>query len=144
MESSDDAQWSDEGSLLGTLSPPRRAARRRGAAGGKVSRIGFLRAGAPPDPHVEAFRQGLRELGYVEGQNIVIEYRWAEGSSTAADLAAELVRLKVDVIVTGGAAGDLAAKQATTHDPHRHGRCRRSRGDGLVASLARPGGNVTG
>src|SRR3989338_10185725 len=70
---------------------------------GKVPRIGFLRIGSPPDPYVEAFRQGLRDLGYVEGQTITIEYRWAEGRPARLPLlAAELVQLKVDVIVTQG------------------------------------------
>jgi ABC-type uncharacterized transport system substrate-binding protein len=110
----------------------------------KAPRIGILRPGSPADPFVEAFRQGLRELGYAEGQNIRIEYRWAEGrDERLSGLAAELVRLKVDVIVAGGS-GALPAKNATTAipivmpviaDPVRLG---------LVASLARPGGNVTG
>jgi putative ABC transport system substrate-binding protein len=110
---------------------------------GKVPRIGILRPGSPPDPFVEAFRQGLRELSYVEGRTISIEYRWAEGrNERLAGLAADLVRLNVDVIVASGTAA-VAAKQATTaipivmpiaNDPVR----------GLVASLARPGGNVTG
>src|SRR5438552_13070245 len=111
---------------------------------GKVARIGILRQGSPPDPNVEVFKQGLRELGYVEGRNISIEYRWAEGKGERLlGLAADLVRLKVDVIVATGDAA-VAAKQATTAipivmpiitDPVRLG---------LVASLARPGGNVTG
>src|SRR5947209_16087162 len=68
----------------------------------KVPRIGILRSGSPPDPFVEALRQGLRELGYAEGRNITLEYRWAEGrDERLAGLAAELVRLKVDVIVAG-------------------------------------------
>ena len=111
---------------------------------GKVPRIGLLRAGSPPDPMIEAFRQGLRDLGYVEGKNIVIEYRWAEGKNERLpDLAADLVRLGVDVIVPGGNAATSAAKSATktipivmqSSDPV---------GTGLVASLARPGGNITG
>ena len=111
---------------------------------GKAARIGMLRQGSPPDPNVEAFKQGLREVGYVEGRNISIEYRWAEGKGERLlGLAADLVRLKVDVIVATGDAA-VAAKQATTAipivmpiitDPVRLG---------LVASLARPGGNVTG
>src|SRR5437588_12312812 len=80
---------------------------------GKAARIGMLRQGSPPDPNVEAFKQGLREVGYVEGRNISIEYRWAEGKGERLlGLAADLGRLKVDVIVaTGDAAG--AAKQPT-------------------------------
>jgi putative ABC transport system substrate-binding protein len=112
---------------------------------GNVARIGILRPGWPVDPYVEAFRQGLRELGYAEGRNVTLEYRWAEGKDERLPgLAADLVRLKVDVIVASGAAPVLAAKQATTvipivmpviGDPVRLG---------LVASYARPGANVTG
>jgi ABC-type uncharacterized transport system substrate-binding protein len=111
----------------------------------KVARIGYLLLGSPRgDAFVEAFKQGLRELGYVEGRNISIEYRAAEGRDERLPrLAAELVRLKVDVIVAPSRAA-VAAQQATTTipivmpiitDPVRLG---------LVASLARPGGNVTG
>jgi putative ABC transport system substrate-binding protein len=111
---------------------------------GKVPHIGVLRQGFSPDPLVEAFRQGLRELGYVEGRNIRIEYRWAEGrAERLPELAADLLRLKVDVIVAAGVEA-RAAKSATTTvpivmpvstDPVR---------GGLVARLSRPGGNVTG
>jgi ABC-type uncharacterized transport system substrate-binding protein len=114
---------------------------------GKVARIGFLSpASSTTAPHVvEAFRQGLRDLGYVEGQNIVVEYRYANGKAEALpDLAAELVSLEVDVIVASGTPGPLAAKSATKTIPI----VMASAGDpvrtGLVASLARPGGNVTG
>jgi putative tryptophan/tyrosine transport system substrate-binding protein len=111
----------------------------------KVPRIGLLRAGSPPDSYVEAFRQGLRELGYIEGKNIAVEYRWAEGKpERIPDLTAELVRLKVDVIVTTGVPGGLAAKQATTTIPIVVPAINDPIGPGLVASLARPGGNVTG
>ena len=93
----------------------------------------------------QAFRQGLRELGYVEEKNLIVEYRYAEGNSERlAALAAELVRLKIDVIVTSGPPGTRAAKKATTtvpivmaHDPD-------ALGSGFIASLARPGGNITG
>ena len=90
----------------------------------KVPRIGYL-TGATPDgqsDRIEAFRQGLRELGYVEGKNIVIEYRYAEEKlDRLPALAAELVRLKVDVIVTGGGPNTRAAKEATSDDSHCHG-----------------------
>jgi putative ABC transport system substrate-binding protein len=114
----------------------------------KIPRIGVLFVGSPTSSYVatsmEAFRQGLRDLGYVEGQNIAIEFRSAEGKNDRFPaLASELVRLKVDVIVTGTIAAIQAAKQATgtipivtiSGDPV---------GTGLVASLARPGGNITG
>jgi ABC-type uncharacterized transport system substrate-binding protein len=110
----------------------------------KIPRIGLLRAGAPSDPSVEAFRQGLRQLGYVEGQNIVIEVRYAEEKlDRLADLAAELVRLKVDVIVVQGPQAIPAAKNATKTIPIVMG-SPDPVGTGLVASLARPGGNITG
>ena len=110
----------------------------------KIPRIGILRSGSPPDPFVEAFRQGLRELGYVEGRNISIEYRWAKGrNERLPDLAADLVRLKVDIIVVGGFQA-LAAKRATTTIPIVMAVAPDPVGTGLVASLARPGGNVTG
>jgi putative ABC transport system substrate-binding protein len=93
---------------------------------------------------VEALRQRLRELGYVEGKNIVIEYRYAEGKlERLPDLAAELVRLKVDVSVTAGPA-ILAAKKASATIPIVFGAASDPVGSGLVSSLARPGGNITG
>ena len=113
----------------------------------KIFRIGFLGAesAAGYASRMEALRAGLRDLGYVEGKNIVIEYRWAEGKyERLPDLAAELVHLKVDVIVTHAAPGSLAAKRATTTIPI----VMATMGDpvslGLIASLAQPGGNVTG
>jgi putative tryptophan/tyrosine transport system substrate-binding protein len=113
----------------------------------RVPRIGYLGNSSPslePDL-VEAFRQGLRELGYIEGQTIVIEYRWAEGEyDRFPDLVAHLIRLKVDVIVTAGTPGTLAAKQATKTIPIVMAVAGDAVGAGLVASLARPGGNVTG
>ena len=110
----------------------------------KVARIGVLRSGSPPDPFVEAFRQGLNELGYAEGRNISIEYRWAEGRDERLPrLAADLVRLKVDVIVAAGSAV-LPTKQATTTIPIVMPVATDPVGLGLVASLARPGGNITG
>jgi putative ABC transport system substrate-binding protein len=113
----------------------------------KVPRIGFLSSLSPAavSGRVEAFRQGLRELGYVEGKNIVTEYRWAEGKiERLPDLAAELVRLKVDVIVTGGPAVNRSAKEATVTIPIVLGFDNDPVGNGFVASLARPGGNITG
>src|SRR5215510_3023032 len=110
----------------------------------KVPRIGYQGAGSP-DENEEAFRQGLRELGYVEGQNIVIEWRFAEGKLDQVPRnAAELVRLKVDVIVTGGAGDTRAAKAATSTIPIVMTNESDPVGTGLVASLARPGGNITG
>src|SRR5262249_26364612 len=113
----------------------------------KVPRIGYL-VGASLSTNaarIEAFRHGLRELSYVEGKNIVIDWRSAEGKSNRLpELAADLVRLKVDVIVTGGPTVTRAAKEATftipivmTNDPDPVG-------DGFIANLARPGGNITG
>ena len=111
----------------------------------KVPRIGFL-GGASRDPaRIEAFRQGLRELGYVEGKNIVIEYRDTEAKlDLQRALVAELVRLRVDVIVTGGATGTRAAKEATNTIPIVMTQDPDPIGNGFVASLARPGGNITG
>jgi putative ABC transport system substrate-binding protein len=113
----------------------------------KVYQIGRLSPGSPtePDPHLEAFRQGLRELGYVEGQNLIIEYRYAEGGDDRlADLAAELVRLQVDVIVTWGSVAIRAAQHATRTIPIVMAGTNDPVGDGLLASLAHPGGNTTG
>jgi putative ABC transport system substrate-binding protein len=115
----------------------------------KVHRVGYLSPGAPSDPgrqrRFEAFRQGLRELGYVEGQNIAIESRWAEGRyERYFALAADLVRLKVDVIVAVGGRATQDAQQATRTIPIVMSVVIDPLGSGLVASLARPGGNVTG
>jgi putative ABC transport system substrate-binding protein len=113
----------------------------------KIPRIGVLsgRSPSPMPPFIAAFRQGLRELGYVEGKNILIEYRWAEGKDDRyAPLAAELVNLGVDVIVVSGTQAAIAAKQATSTIPIIVGGAGDLVGEGLVASLARPGGNVTG
>jgi putative tryptophan/tyrosine transport system substrate-binding protein len=113
----------------------------------KVPRIGFLYAGSPSDQllRVEAFRQGLRELGYMEGKNIVVEYRHAEGKYDRLPvLVAELVRLKVDVIVTGGGPATRSAKEATKMIPIVMAQDTDPVGSGFVASLARPGGNITG
>jgi putative ABC transport system substrate-binding protein len=112
----------------------------------KITRIGYLSAGDPVSrrDRIEALRQGLKELGYVEGKNIIIEYRYAEGrSDRLPELARELVRLNADIIFAGGAPATNAAKNATltlpivtsSDDPV---------GRGLVAGLPRPGGNITG
>ena len=113
----------------------------------QVWRIGYLGTSSPAlEPNlVNAFRQGLRELGHIEGQDIVIEYRWAEGKyDRFPELAAELVRLKVDVILTAGTPGALAAKQATRTIPIVMAVVADALAYQLVASLAQPGGNVTG
>ena len=117
---------------------------------GKVRRIGLLRAGGSSvvesERNNEVFRQGLRDLGYVEGQNLIIEYRWAEGSvDRLPNLAAELVQLPVEAIVTGGSPAVRAAQQATRTIPI----VMVGGGDdpvaaGLIASLGHPGGNITG
>jgi len=112
----------------------------------KVPRIGFLTTSPSIFPdRIEAFRQGLRELGYVEGKNIVIEWRYAEGKTDRYPaLAAELVRLKVDVMVAGSPTATVFLKEATTTIPIVMGYHTDPVGTGLVASLARPGGNITG
>ena len=113
---------------------------------GKRPRIGFLWASSGPSPDARAgIHQGLRKLGYIEGQNITIEYRYAEGKFERLPvLAAELVRLKVDVIVTGGSTATRAAKEATSTIPIVMTQDNDPVASGFVASLARPGGNVTG
>jgi ABC-type uncharacterized transport system substrate-binding protein len=129
--------------VLGLLTPLSAAT----AAGGKVSRLGFvsMRSGPSDTPHLDAFRQGLRELGYLEGRDVTIEARYAQGNpKKLPDLVGELIRLNVDVIVTQSGVAALAAKRATRTIPI----VMVSSGDavkqGLVASLSRPGGNVTG
>ena len=113
----------------------------------KIPRLGYL-AGAPVSanaPRREAFRQDLRELGHVEGKNIIIEYRSADGKlERLPALAAELVRLKVDIIVTAGPIPTRAAKAATSTIPIVMTQDPDPVGNGFVASLARPGGNITG
>ncbi|HEV8720491.1 MAG TPA: ABC transporter substrate-binding protein [Candidatus Binatia bacterium] len=113
----------------------------------KVPQIGYLSATSPSANvgRIEAFRQGLRDLGYVEGKNIVIEWRYAEGKfDRLSALVAELVRLKVDVIVTSGPQSTRVAKEATVTIPIVMGFDPDPVGGGFVASLARPGGNITG
>jgi hypothetical protein len=94
-----------------------------------VPRIGLLHSGSPAtgQSHIDAFRQGLRDLGYLEGQNIILEYRWAEGNlDRLPALAAELVRLPVVLIVTGGHGRRPSRQASYPHDPHRRGRRGRS------------------
>jgi putative tryptophan/tyrosine transport system substrate-binding protein len=113
----------------------------------KIPRIGWLTGGSLSSQGArhDAFRQGLRELGYVEGKNIVIEWRGAEGNrDRQRELAVEMARLKVDVIVTAGAGGTRAAKEATATIPIVMTQDDDPVGSGHVASLARPGGNITG
>jgi putative ABC transport system substrate-binding protein len=115
----------------------------------KAPRVGSLHVGSHSDPipqrYLDAFRQGLRELGYVEGQNIAIESRWAEGKHDRLPaLAADLVRSKVDVILTLSSVATQAAQRATRTIPIVMSLVNDPVGSGLVASLARPGGNVTG
>jgi len=119
----------------------------RAQQSGKVARIGFLGLTSTSGfaSRIEGFRQGLRDLGYVEGTNAVIEYRWADGNyARLPELAAELVRSNVDVIVTHATPGSLAAKRATTTIPIVMALVGDAVASGLVASLARPGGNITG
>jgi len=115
----------------------------------KVPRIGYISPGSPSNQarvaRLEAFRQGLREQGYVDGQNIAIDARWAQGNyDRYAELAAELVRLKVDVLVTVGATGSQAAKRVTKTIPIVMTVVNDPVGGRLVESLAHPGGNLTG
>jgi putative tryptophan/tyrosine transport system substrate-binding protein len=129
---------------LGLLVAPLAATAR--PAGGAVT-IGYLGNSSPslePDL-VEAFREGLRQLGYVEGQNLIIRYVWAEGQQERyADLARELVQLQPDIILTAGTPGTLAAMHATPSIPIVTAIAGEPIAAGLVASLSRPGGNVTG
>ncbi len=110
-------------------------------------RIGILSGGSTSSSpnNIKAFREGLRELGYVEGKNILLEYRYADGKpSRLSELASELVRLRVDVIVAAGTQSTTAAKRATSTIPIVVGAAGDLVGTGLVASLARLGGNITG
>jgi ABC-type uncharacterized transport system substrate-binding protein len=129
--------------VLGLLAPPLAGEAQEAA---KIARIGYLAPNLATSSHLaEAFRQGLRDLGYVEGRNLVIESRGAEGKfERFPALAAELVALKVDVIVASGTLAALAAKRATTSIPIVFPTLGDPVTDGLVASFARPGGNVTG
>jgi putative ABC transport system substrate-binding protein len=133
-------------SLAGTLAAPLAA---EAQSAGQVPRVGYISPGSSSDPfrqrRFEAFRQGLRELGYVEGRNVVLEPRWAEGQYARYPvLAADLVRLKVAAIVTVGGAATKAGKQVTSTIPIVMSVVIDPIGSGLVPSLARPGGNLTG
>src|SRR6184192_4282523 len=132
------------GIVAGGLVAPPLAAEAQQAT--RIARIGYLSPNLTASPHLlEAFRQGLRELGYVEGHNVVIEYRSAEGKlERFPTLAAELVARKVDVIVSGTVLAVLSAKQATRTIPIVFTVAADPIATGLVTSLARPGGNVTG
>jgi putative ABC transport system substrate-binding protein len=130
-------------SLVGVLAAPLAAEVQPGT---KIARIGYPAAAMAANPHFpEAFRQGLRDLGYVEGRNILIEYRSAEGQlERLHDLAVELVRLKVDVLVREGTPPTLAAKQATKTIPIVFAGVADAVGAGLVTNFARPTANITG
>src|SRR2546425_6468718 len=130
------------GLTLGTLSAPLAAGAQQGA---RLSRIGYLSSHSPETFRIEAFRQGLHELGWVEGRNLIIDYRSADGKFERIPvLAAELVRLKVDVIVAVPTVSALAAKRVTQTIPIVFTHVSDPIGSGLVPTLARPGGNVTG
>ena len=110
-----------------------------------IPRMGVLLLGAPPNTNLDVFIQGLRELGHIEGKNILIEYRFAEGKEDhLPELATELVRLKVDAIFTAGTPAIFALKQATKTIPIVFFSTSDPIGTGVVASLAHPGGNITG
>jgi putative ABC transport system substrate-binding protein len=130
---------------LGLLAVPRAA---RAQRSGQVPRIGYIGNGSPTtpaSPQLEAFRQGLRELGYIEGQTVTIEYRWAEGKADQLPaLADELVRAKVDVMVVAGGLGLRAGQRATSTIPIVFVILNDPVAVGLVKSFAHPGGNATG
>jgi putative tryptophan/tyrosine transport system substrate-binding protein len=127
---------------LGLLAMPLAAAAPPAA---QMPRLGVLAPGTPSQPWVEVLRQGLRDLGYVESQNLIIEPRYAEGrDERLPELAAELVRLPVDIIVAGGSTAIRAAQDATRTIPIVMAAAGDPVGTGLITSLARPGGNITG
>jgi putative tryptophan/tyrosine transport system substrate-binding protein len=128
-------------SVVGTLAAPLAA---EAQPSENPYRIGFLRNGPPPKTFIEGFRQGLRELGYVEGRNITIEYGLAERADQLLDVATELVRRKVDVMIASGTPPVPVAKRATRTIPVIFVASIDPVATGLVASLARPGGNLTG
>jgi len=127
---------------LGTLAAPLSAWSQQPA---RIYRIGYIRAEKPPEDDINGFRQGLRERGYVEGKNVVVEYRWADGNEEKLRLfVSELIGLKVDLIVTSAPAATRAAKEATRTIPIVMVLVADPVGYGIVNSYARPGGNVTG
>ena len=134
------------GVVGGLLTAPLAAEAQQAQQAAKIARIGYLATNRAANPHLpEAFRQGLRDLGYVEGRNLVIEYRDAEGKlERLPALAAEVVALNVDVILAPGTPQTLAAKQATKTLPIVFAIAADPITDGLVTSLGRPGGNATG
>jgi putative ABC transport system substrate-binding protein len=128
--------------LLGALAAPRVAGAQSPL---RIPRIGVIGERAATDPFLVAFRDGLQELGYIEGKSILVEYRYLQGTLTRAPaLAAELVRLRVDVLVVGGTVVAQAARAATKRIPIVFVLAGDPVGSGIVASLARPGGNATG
>jgi len=129
----------------GVVALPGAAAHAQERQAGKVYRLGFLRAGPPPRIWIEAFQQGLRERGYVDGQNVVVEFRFTDGSlDQLPQLAEELVRSKVDVILASSSPAAVAAKKATRSVPIVFVNVYDPVGLGLVPSLGHPGGNITG
>jgi ABC-type uncharacterized transport system substrate-binding protein len=117
----------------------------RAEEGARVRRIGWLSPGSGPSDAMRGFLQTLRERGYTEGENLLIEYRWAAGNTARlTELAEDLVRARVEVIVTAGSPATLAAKQATSSIPIVFAAAGGAIPKGIVASLANPGGNVTG
>ena len=127
-------------SLAGALAAPLAAGAQQA---GKVYRVGFLRAGQPPKFWIDEFRDGLREAGYVEGQNLIIEYRIGT-LDQLPQFAEELVRLKADVILASASSAGIAAKKATTTVPIVFTSLSHPVEIGLIKSLAHPGGNITG
>jgi putative ABC transport system substrate-binding protein len=112
---------------------------------GKIARVGVLRIGSPPDPLIDNFRDGLSKLGYVEERNVVLELRYTQGSvEQLREMATDLVQRKVDVLVAPGGTAARVAKETTQSIPIVITAVADPVGEGLVASLARPGGNVTG
>jgi putative ABC transport system substrate-binding protein len=111
----------------------------------KIPRVGFLRTDPPPQPYIDAFERGLRERGYIPGKNLLIEYRLGDGTNASTSrLAREMVNSKVDIIVAGGGRATRIAQENTTTIPIVMTSASDPVGTGLVASLARPGGNTTG